>query len=179
MLPEIIEAFKQKQGFSLLVKGDAGTGKSTIGLEILTRGENPLYISTRVSHQSLYSQFPWVETRIQEVSILDATNVLFPPSKNLVMEMKRMISFHGLPKFIEAIYDRVQDKENVDVVIDSWDAVVKNDEQGESDKIITSLTELIRRINVNLILITETSDLTFLDYLVDGTLLLEDLLTFQ
>lgn len=176
MFSEIIDAFKQKQGFSLLVKGDAGTGKSTIGLEILISGDNPIYISTRVSPQSLYSQFPWVEGKIQENSILDATNVLFPPSENLVSEMQRMISFQGLPKFIEAIYHRVQDKENVAVVIDSWDAVVKNDpEQREGDKIITSLTELIRRINVNLILITETSDLTFLDYLVDGTILLEDL----
>ncbi|MFX0103042.1 MAG: RAD55 family ATPase [Candidatus Hodarchaeota archaeon] len=176
MLPEIIEAFKQKQGFSLLVKGDAGTGKSTIGLEILISGENPIYISTRVSPQSLYSQFPWVEGKIPESSILDATNVLFPPSQNLVSEMQRMISFQGLPKFIEAIYHRVQDKQNVAVVIDSWDAVIKNDpEQREGDKIITSLTELIRRISVNLILITETSELTFLDYLVDGTVLLEDL----
>lgn len=175
MLPEIIDAFKQNQGFSLLIKGDAGTGKTTVGLEIVIRGENPMYVSTRVSPGSLYGQFPWVESAIPPASVLDATNVLFPSTQNLALQMQRMISFQGLPKFIEAIYHRVNEKKNVTAVIDSWDAVIKNDpEPRNEDKTITSLTELIRRISVNLILITEHAVPSFLDYLVDGILHLDD-----
>jgi KaiC/GvpD/RAD55 family RecA-like ATPase len=175
MLQEIFDAFKQNQGFSLLIKGAAGTGKSTIALEVLSQKENPLYISTRVSPKSLYGQFPWIENVLPPTSILDATNILLPQTENIAVEMQRMIAFQGIPKFIEAIYHRVNEKKDVTCVIDSWDAVVKSVPDAENeDKYITQMTELIRRINVNLVLVTEHNEPTFLDYLVDGIVHLDD-----
>ncbi|MGC2288922.1 MAG: gas vesicle protein GvpD P-loop domain-containing protein, partial [Thermoplasmata archaeon] len=64
-----------KGGRSLIVKGGAGTGKTTFGLELLERMGKPnqsFYLSTRVSDEALYRQFPWLRASELRTRILDA-----------------------------------------------------------------------------------------------------------
>ena len=64
-----------KGGRSLIVKGGAGTGKTTFGLELLERMGKPnqsFYLSTRVSDEALYRQFPWLRQSELRTRILDA-----------------------------------------------------------------------------------------------------------
>jgi KaiC/GvpD/RAD55 family RecA-like ATPase len=73
--PEVIEFLSGKGGRSLIVKGGAGTGKSTFGLELLERIGKPnqsYYLSTRVGDEALYRQFPWLKATEARARILDA-----------------------------------------------------------------------------------------------------------
>jgi KaiC/GvpD/RAD55 family RecA-like ATPase len=72
---EIVEFLSGKGGRSLIVKGGAGTGKTTFGLELLERVGKPqqsFYLSTRVGDEALYRQFPWLRTAELRSRVLDA-----------------------------------------------------------------------------------------------------------
>lgn len=59
----------------MIIKGDAGTGKTTLALQIIEEvsGEMPdYYLSTRVSDEALFRQFPWVRDRAKRDGILKA-----------------------------------------------------------------------------------------------------------
>ena len=79
MLPgvpaEVLTFLSGKGGRSLIVKGGAGTGKTTFGLELLERIGKPahsFYLSTRVGDEALYRQFPWLKSTELRSRILDA-----------------------------------------------------------------------------------------------------------
>lgn len=73
--PEVLEFVSGRGGRSLIVKGGAGTGKTTFGLELLERVGKPnqsYYLSTRVGDEALYRQFPWLKATEMRARILDA-----------------------------------------------------------------------------------------------------------
>jgi KaiC/GvpD/RAD55 family RecA-like ATPase len=73
--PEVLVFLSGKGGRSLIVKGGAGTGKTTFGLELLERVGKPAqsyYLSTRVGDDALYRQFPWLKATELRSRILDA-----------------------------------------------------------------------------------------------------------
>ncbi|HUL39563.1 MAG TPA: gas vesicle protein GvpD P-loop domain-containing protein, partial [Methanomassiliicoccales archaeon] len=54
-------------GRSLIIRGNAGTGKTTLALQLveeLAEIENSFYFSTRVSDSVLLGQFPWLAGRL-------------------------------------------------------------------------------------------------------------------
>ncbi len=84
---ELFDFFDNKVGRSLIVKGEAGTGKTIFCLTLLEelgKIDNSFYISTRVSHKSLYSQFPWLRERDMRENLIDASidflRILYPVS---------------------------------------------------------------------------------------------------
>src|SRR5207247_1884517 len=63
---EIVEFFNAPGGHSLIAKGPAGTGKTTFALQLTEElGEVTAshYLSSRVSDESLFRQFVWLEER--------------------------------------------------------------------------------------------------------------------
>jgi len=76
--PEVIAFLSGKGGRSLIVKGGAGTGKTTFGLELLERVGKPsrsYYLSTRVGDEALYRQFPWLKNSEMRTRVLDAAKL--------------------------------------------------------------------------------------------------------
>ncbi len=76
--PEVISFLSGKGGRSLIVKGGAGSGKTTFGLELLERGGQPnrsYYLSTRVGDEALYRQFPWLKATEMRSRVLDAAKL--------------------------------------------------------------------------------------------------------
>ena len=66
---DILRFFRNPGGHSMIVKGSAGTGKTTFALQLTEElgGINTsFYMSTRVSDESLYNQFPWLRERIKQ-----------------------------------------------------------------------------------------------------------------
>jgi len=58
-----------------LIKGEAGTGKTTLALqliEVLSDQQPEYYLSTRVSDVALYNQFPWLKERVRNNQLLRA-----------------------------------------------------------------------------------------------------------
>jgi gas vesicle operon resressor len=75
---EVISFLSGKGGRSLIIKGGAGTGKTTFGLELLERVGQPnrsFYLSTRVGDEALYRQFPWLRTTEMRSRVLDAAKL--------------------------------------------------------------------------------------------------------
>jgi len=75
---EVIEFLQHDGGSSLMVKGTAGTGKTTISLQLIEEMGDPdksFYLSTRVSDESLYKQFPWLEEKEMKKQIIDSSKV--------------------------------------------------------------------------------------------------------
>ncbi|MGI0130072.1 MAG: gas vesicle protein GvpD P-loop domain-containing protein [Thermoplasmata archaeon] len=76
--PEVIAFLSGKGGRSLIVKGGAGSGKTTFGLELLERVGQPnrsYYLSTRVGDEALYRQFPWLRATEMRSRVLDAAKL--------------------------------------------------------------------------------------------------------
>lgn len=74
IIPEELQSFiSEKGGNSLIIKGDTGTGKTTLALHImekyygLARSD---YISKRVEDKKLFKQFPWLKEKIKQQDIL-------------------------------------------------------------------------------------------------------------
>ncbi|MBA3046403.1 MAG: hypothetical protein KKH41_01530 [Candidatus Thermoplasmatota archaeon] len=79
-IPGEIRAFFEKSGGrSLLIKGSAGSGKTTLALQLLEDLADPqksFYLSSRVSDQALFRQFPWLEKEEMKNRIIDASRIL-------------------------------------------------------------------------------------------------------
>jgi hypothetical protein len=76
---EIIRFLASPGGHSLIVRGMAGTGKTTLALQMieeLAQLQQSYYMSTRVSDQSLFNQFPWLMEKVKEGEILKARKKL-------------------------------------------------------------------------------------------------------
>ena len=178
--PEIFEAFQQKSvGYSLLIKGVAGAGKTTLALTLLSIFEDyePIYISSRVAPQSIYSQFPWIQKKLKETNIIDATRTYLPPVddvKALKTHLLRTIRFNDVPEFLKIIYDKIDEEQNSIVVIDSWDAIIGQINGDKASEWETILTEFVRQMKVKLILVNESVQPSYLDYIVNGILELKD-----
>jgi KaiC/GvpD/RAD55 family RecA-like ATPase len=161
VLPELDEALSSEKGFSLLIKGLPGTGKTILALSIIAEfpGSDALYISTRVSPNSLYKQFPWLNARSQPLNVIDATRLYISADTHF-----------GLQTFPEALYSRLRGiGKPATIVVDSWDAMTA--QVGDSKKAVllqAAIVELVRESGINLLLVSESIDVTPLDYLVDG-----------
>lgn len=84
---EVIDFFNQPGGHSLIVKGPAGTGKTTFALQVteeLQEVAESHYLSSRVSDESLYNQFPWLRDRLKP-AILQA----LPPNAKVTTKVVR------------------------------------------------------------------------------------------
>ena len=76
---EIKEFFRMDGSRSLLIKGPAGTGKTTLALQImedLGKPESSFYLTTRVSDEALFQQFPWLKEEEIKRKIVDAGKIL-------------------------------------------------------------------------------------------------------
>jgi len=65
---EVLKFFQTPGGHSVIVKGSAGTGKTTFALQLteeLGGISSSYYMSARVSDTTLYNQFPWLKERIK------------------------------------------------------------------------------------------------------------------
>jgi KaiC/GvpD/RAD55 family RecA-like ATPase len=75
---EIKSFFNQRSGRSLLIKGKPGTGKTTFALQLLEELADPdksFYLTTRVSDEALYSQFPWLKDKEMKSRIVDSGRI--------------------------------------------------------------------------------------------------------
>jgi KaiC/GvpD/RAD55 family RecA-like ATPase len=162
--PELRAALTPGAGYSLLIKGAPGTGKTMLAFEILTEfgGENAVYLSTRVSLPALHNQLPWLEERADAISVIDATK-LYPSQKG----------FTGLRSFSDVLYEKLGEAEKpATLVIDSWEAITSEEKAEQIEELEAAITSMVRQYatqyKMNLILISERTGTTRLDYLVDG-----------
>ncbi|MHA1721977.1 MAG: gas vesicle protein GvpD P-loop domain-containing protein [Candidatus Baldrarchaeia archaeon] len=168
--PEEILKPLDEGGFSLLIKGQAGTGKTTLTLEILrdmSKFGSVLYISTRLSPKFLYEKFPWVKEELPEGCIMDARVTRIPqetPSNLVFKYINEMDLVRNLHNKVEEVGEGL-----VTIAIDSLDALKMNLGLSEQNfDLENTLVSMASREKVNFVLVSEKSGNTMLDYIVDG-----------
>ena len=111
---EIRLFFSQPGGRSLMVIGGPGTGKTTFALQLLEEIADPeksFYLSTRVSDEALYSQFPWLKDKDMKNRIIDSSRILlstlYNPEEDEKPEMSKeeMERLHNAREFLQSIED--------------------------------------------------------------------------
>jgi KaiC/GvpD/RAD55 family RecA-like ATPase len=176
---EVANFLKQEGSQRLIVKGDAGTGKTIFVLSLLrylSRYSQGVYVSTRVTHKDIYRYTPWVKEKIQKDNIIDATN-----PQGTLLSMESELKYNSAGDFVKIIADKCRLLEVLDmkygcVIIDSWESLVANIPYPRTDggiQLERTLIDLSKEMNVNLILTLETTGSTRLDYVADGVVSME------
>jgi KaiC/GvpD/RAD55 family RecA-like ATPase len=173
-IPQEIVSALESRTFSLHVKGCAGTGKTTMALELMRlfpEDGQAVYLSTRVSPDKLYEQFPWSKSCIHQENILDANVSSCDKTKE-----ENLFEYVDKPSFLRNLYSRVSNitKNHVTIIVDSLEALKSNLNIPQSDlSVERDVIEIGERANANVIFISELSGDSSLDYLVDGVVRLE------
>jgi len=166
---EIPEVLKKTNGYSLLVKGGPGMGKSTFALTLMVEkaNVNGFYVSTRVGAHKIYEQFPWAKKYVRAENIVDATELFSEPTITAGLDQE------GDLDFIKEIRSRVEGLEDPTVIIDTWDAIHTSlgDAAVHAEK---AITDWPREQDLTLVLVSEFLDSRVLEFLVDGVVTLSD-----
>jgi KaiC/GvpD/RAD55 family RecA-like ATPase len=158
---------------TLLIKGEPGTGKTTLALELLAGFGSGVYVSSRVSRDMLMEQNPQLRelTRRGLVSSVSMTETDEKP-KNFKFEDYRLASIEDV--LISILGRTKESKGELLIVLDSWDSIVNKLDAAERMKTEQSLLVIAEANNVKLIFVSEEERLTASDYFVDAVVRLED-----
>ncbi len=163
---EITDTVNRFPGYSLCVKGAPGSGKTVFTLtflkEICENG-NGLYVSTRVDPDRLYEMFPWAKKSVPPSGVIDAVNSRPAKDGGLLKNLR----YGNMPGFVQALDTIITDIDEPIISIDSWDAVAQTVGEREPCS-IEMILDLAIETSSRLVLVTETSNPTSLEYLVDG-----------
>ena len=122
-IPYELMQFVQRNTYSLLIKGYAGTGKTTLSLSILRAlkiKNNFFYISTRLSPKQLFLYYPWLDKFIEQ-SKTSGPDETSEQGYNLSsFEDARLDEPESL---FERITNQLMDVKAPIIIIDSWDAI--------------------------------------------------------
>lgn len=167
-IPDELERFVKRDTYALLIKGKAGTGKTTLSLTILkTLGQasNFFYISTRVSPKQLFTYYPWLEHFVQAIKPQPTSNHEEQVYKMSMFEDARLDEPESL---FERITNELMDVKAPIIIIDSWDAIASfmdKEARLNNERVLQTWRE---RAGAKLIFISEDTLYSTLDFLVDG-----------
>lgn len=173
-LPEEIFNALRNGKFSLVIKGEAGSGKTTLALEIIRSmpKRSSFYISSRIAPDLLYKQFPWIKESIGTENIIDARTTRIPEKE----KDYEKITARNASLFIKQLYEKVSTAPGtpVSVIIDSIDAIKSSMQIDWTNlDLERALIDLMYSINGNIIFVVERFDIIKLDFLVDGVITLK------
>ena len=177
---ELLNFFSDEYGKSIVIKGKPGTGKTIFALTLLSilRG-NGIYLSTRVDPEMLYETCPWIKGEISKENVLDATQSERPAARRRVTTIKPL-KYTDVPEFLREVYERTENMKNPIVIIDSWDAVATHTgyyEPRDREKLEHNLCDFARKTGTKMIFIVEYTEQKPLDYLVDGVVITENIVS--
>jgi KaiC/GvpD/RAD55 family RecA-like ATPase len=159
---------------TLLIKGEPGTGKTTLALELLGGFGSGVYVSSRVSRDMLMEQNPQLRELARRglVSSVSMSEGGEKP-KSIKFEDYRLASIEDV---LISILGRPKESSNGEllIVLDSWDSIVNKLDATERMKTEQSLLVISEANNVKLIFVSEEERLTASDYFVDAVVKLED-----
>jgi KaiC/GvpD/RAD55 family RecA-like ATPase len=166
-IPEDLMQFIRRDSYSLLIKGYAGTGKTTLALTILNVlgvKKDFFYISTRLSPKQLFQYYPWLEGFLQQST---------SPGTNMTRDHEMMSTFEDArldepESLFERITNQLMDIKSPIIIIDSWDAIASfmdREARLNNERVLQTWRE---RAGAKLIFISEQPTDATLDFIVDG-----------
>jgi KaiC/GvpD/RAD55 family RecA-like ATPase len=148
-----LKQFMQGPIRTLLIKGLAGTGKTTVALEILKAAGkgNGAYVSSRVPIELLETHIPAMKETLHNQEFLD-------------------IRLEDASSVLDLVMRLTEPKKYRTIVFDSWDALAKELDQRERLRAEKTLMALAHNSGAQLVFVSEEPAATTIDYLVDGIL---------
>ncbi|TLX74418.1 MAG: hypothetical protein E6L05_02745 [Thaumarchaeota archaeon] len=167
-IPNELIDFLKRETYSLLIKGDAGTGKTTLALSILRTlniNKDCLYISTRISPEQLFKYYPWLGSFFGESTKSESEeNSEFETDKSVFVDAR--LDEPG--SLFERITNQLMDVKTPIIIIDSWDAIgyfMDKEALMNNARVLQTWRE---RSGAKIIFIEEDPKDATLDFLVDG-----------
>jgi KaiC/GvpD/RAD55 family RecA-like ATPase len=148
-----LKQFIQGPISTLLIKGLAGTGKTTVALEILKaagKGKGA-YISSRIPKELLETHIPAMKETIENQEFLD-------------------IRLEDTASVLDFVMQLTEPRKVRTIVFDSWDGLAKELDQKERLRAEKTLMAIAHNSGAQLIFVSEEPGATTIDYLVDGIL---------
>ena len=148
-----------RTGRTLLIKGEAGTGKTTLALGILQSLEptDCIYFSTRTPPSILYEYYPW----LRDKTVLGPLDIQFLETR-----------LESPERLLSRLRDQLLKMERPFLVVDTWDAIATEMEPKEQLQTAKAIITTTYGTNGRTILVEETKETSFLDYLFDGVVTL-------
>lgn len=174
-IPDDLLRFLKNETYSLLIKGEPGKGKTALCLTILrvlNIKNNFFYISTRLSPNKLFYYFKWINKylKIKQSNLhgkSSKTENLFAP----YFEDARLDEPESL---FERITNQLMDVRAPLIIVDSWDGIASfmdRESRLNNERVLQTWLE---RAGGRLILVEEGTEISTLDYLVDGIVTLRN-----
>lgn len=194
--PEVYQFFSKPGGHSLIVRGDAGTGKTTLALQIIeeiSAVDRSFYHSTRVSDRSLLSQFSWLKDHVWnaersdrltgDIQVKDGISIAGGRSglsdlkgigispMECTQEGSLSITIGKDMGELEGIYQNIEERlpERSLLVIDSIDALAEKYGLTCAKLLNTIQYDIVEVYGSNVLFVVENGDAA-LDYLGDGVI---------
>ena len=167
MLPAELLHYLNRRSCSLLVKGTAGSGKTTLALTLLralARNVNFLYLSTRESPTQLYADYPWLSESFSGQGQAKSAGKVHPGFVDARLDEPG-------PLF-ERITSELMDVRTPLIVIDTWNTMEDYVNFEDLQVNVKVLRSWIERVGGKLILVGEDPNDSTLDALVDGIVVL-------
>ena len=153
-----LAAFLSRQGNTLLIKGYAGAGKTTLALELLAgfgRKGDGVYVSSRVSQRKLQEELPWDRFNGgRKRGKGDFADLRLGSSSTLMVEVLKVVGRKGGGPQI--------------MVLDTWDGIAKEMDPTERLKAEKMLIAIADSTGTKTIFVSEEPERSTMDYLVDG-----------
>ncbi|MHA1683859.1 MAG: gas vesicle protein GvpD P-loop domain-containing protein [Promethearchaeota archaeon] len=188
IIPDFFEKmFYLSNGYTMLIKGEAGTGKTTLAMELCIqwlKKSHIIYLSTRSNIFELKKQYAWFLNEVGEGSVIDLESIQLSEKR---VKMLNIDSENFLQVFIH-FEKLLQEYKNLDkekpegerkkiiVIIDSIDKIIdvmRNQSSFLTDnKVYENFIRFTRKYGLRTVIITEIGERTKTDYLVDGIITL-------
>ncbi|HJR47041.1 MAG TPA: gas vesicle protein GvpD P-loop domain-containing protein [Nitrososphaeraceae archaeon] len=174
-IPSELMHFVKKDTYSLVIKGAAGTGKTTLSLTILKALDiksNFFYICTRVSPRQLSISYPWISKYMENQKERTSGPAMMETDVPINFEDARLDEPESL---FERITNELMDVKAPLIIIDSWDALASfmdREARLNNERVLQTWRE---RAGAKLIFVNEDPADTSLDFVVDGAVKLDQL----
>jgi KaiC/GvpD/RAD55 family RecA-like ATPase len=192
---EVYSFFTNPGGHSLILRGNAGAGKTTFALQIiedLSAIEKSYYYPTRISDASLFCQFPWLKDKMDHMVELHPSNAKknnsqgnavelhrealgtlkgISPSRSVAAKGQMQVSIGKDLGEIESLYDIIEDRmpDRTLLVIDSLDALAERNGMSCTKLLSAIQKDIVEGYHSNVLCILESPEQQ-LDYLGDGVI---------
>ena len=167
LAPEFPELDKIK-GYSLIIKGLPGTGKSSLALDLVASLPNSFFISTRINPEIMIQDFPWILKEIpqdrQYPFFVDATRSRIQISSDNFLKM----NYETMPEFVQQLFALGADLPEKIFVIDSWNALTLNLSESQVSHWASAIIQHLGSEASKIIFVIEGVQHTSLDWIVDG-----------
>ncbi len=169
---EILRPLLNKEVCSLLIKGEPGTGKTTLALELLALHGKGIYVSTRVSLEQLIDHQKELSKLFRDRKVINVTPFEHkrPKSKSHFFDSR-----YADPRaLLEALIAGMQKVHEPLIILDSWDSIANLTERAERLKVEQSITFIASGHGANIVFLSEEPSMTTTDYLVDAVITLKN-----